>query len=273
MSTRTERPISSTPACARASPSMGSGSGHRTATVGRRDPTMPWSRSSRLLFRFARGKPLLRGAPERTARVRVLVHQRRHPSRGNRDIHGPTHAEHAIGEDLIGLRIPVGLAETLEGRQAEVVRHHAGNLPMPGPFGVGLLELLIESAEESQPDRGPREPIQIFHLDTTSGAGVVPGCVARFPFAQSGHSEGVYEAISRLQRAWTGTSRRAAPPDRSTRTDAPTTVPPAARTAAMVSWTDPPVVMMSSTTSTRSPGERANPRRNSRPVAPSRRSA
>src|SRR5438128_2090412 len=101
---------------------------------------------------------------------------------------------------------------------------------MPGPLGIGLLELLIESAEEGQPDRGPREAVQVLHLETTAGAGVVPGCVARMPFAQSGHSAGAYEGMSRRQREWTGTSRRAAPPDRSTRTEAPTTAPPAERT-------------------------------------------
>src|SRR2546426_1880980 len=225
---------------------MGSGNGHRTARAGRQGPMTHWSRSSPPLFRFARGRTLLLGAPERTARVRVLVHQRRHPSRGHRDIHGPTHAEHAIGEDLIGFRIPVRLTETLERRQAKVVRHHTRDLPVPGPFGVGLLELLIESTEESQPDRRPREPIQVLHLATTAGAGVVPGCVAGIPFAQSGQSEGVYEAMSRRQREWTGRSRRAAPPDRSTRTDAPTTVPPAVRTAGIVSWPRPPAGLMAS---------------------------
>jgi len=64
-----------------------------------------------------------------------------------------------IAEDLVGLGIPVCLAKALERRQTEVVRHDAGDLPMPGPLGVGLLELLIESAEESQPDRGSREAV------------------------------------------------------------------------------------------------------------------
>src|SRR2546426_391299 len=225
---------------------MGSGNGHHTARAGRQAPMTHWSRSCPPLFRFARGRTPLLGAPERTARVRVLVHQRRHPSRGHRDIHGPTHAEHALSEDLIGLRIPVRLAETLERRQAKVVRHHTRDLPVPGPFGVGLLELLIESTEEGQPDPRPPEPVQVFHLAATAGAGVVPGCVAGIPFAQSAQSEGVYEAMSRRQREWTGRSRRAAPPDRSTRTDAPTTVPPAARTAAIGSRTHPPRGIMSS---------------------------
>src|SRR5213594_1441256 len=206
---------------------MDSGNGHRTTTVDPRGQTTRWSSSSRRSFRFARERPLL-GASERTARVRVLIHQRRHPSCGHRDIHGPAHAEYALAEDLIGLGIPVGLAETLERRQAEVVRHHPRDLSMPRSLGIGLFELLIESAEEREPDRRPCEAIDVLHLGAATGAGVVPGCVTGIPFAQRGHSAGAYVGISRRQRACTGAPSSAAPPDRSTRTDAPATVPPAA---------------------------------------------
>src|SRR5438874_1640534 len=169
---------------------MGSGNGHRTEMAGPRDRTTHWSKSSPRSFKFARGRPLLQAlrAAEGTARVRVLVHQRRHPLRGHRDIHGPANAEYALAEDLIGLGIPVGLAKPLERRQPEVVRHDARDLSMPRPLGVGLLELLIDGAEEREPDRGPREAVEVLHLETTTGAGVVPGCVAGTPFAHSGHS-------------------------------------------------------------------------------------
>src|SRR5206468_8398500 len=134
----------------------------------------------------------------------------------------------------IGFGIPIGLAEALEGGEAEVVRHDARDLPVPGSLGVRLLELLIDSAKEREPDRGPGEAVEVLHLETTAGAGVVPGCVAGIPFAQSGQSAGAYDGISRRQREWTGTSRRVAPPDRSTRTAAPETAAPADRTAAIV---------------------------------------
>src|SRR5258706_8548576 len=169
---------------------MGFGSGRHTAMVDRRARTTRWSKSSPHSFRFARGRPLLLAAAERTARVRVLIHQRRHPSGGHRDIHGPADAEHALAEDLVGVGIPVSLAKALEGRKAEVVRHHACDLAMPGPLGVGLLELLVEGAEEGQPYGCAREAIQVLHLFAATGAGVVPGCVAGTPFAQSGHSAG-----------------------------------------------------------------------------------
>src|SRR2546430_14407795 len=128
---------------------MGSGNGHRTAMAGLRDRTTHWSRSFPRSFKFARGGPLsqaLRPA-EGTARVRVLVHQRRHPLRGHRDIHGPTNAEHALAEDLVGVGIPVSLAKPLARRQPEGVRHDARVLSMPGPLGLGLLQLLVGSAE------------------------------------------------------------------------------------------------------------------------------
>src|SRR5687768_4383623 len=114
---------------------------------------------------------------------------------------------------------------------------------MPRSLGIVLLELLIESAEEGEPDSGPGEAIKVLHLCAATGAAVVPGCVAGIPFPQSGHSASAYEGMSSRQSACTGTSRCAAPPDRSTRTEAPATVPPAERTASIVSWTDPPVVM------------------------------
>jgi hypothetical protein len=108
--------------------------------------------------------------------------------RGHRDIHGPANAEHALAEDLVGLGIPVGVAKPLERRQPEVVRHDARDFSMPRPLGVGLLELLVDGAEEREPDCGTREAIEVFHLETTARAGVVPGCVAGTPFAQSGQS-------------------------------------------------------------------------------------
>src|SRR5206468_9705135 len=234
-STHTARRIWSTSACAQASASMDSGSGHPTTRAARPDPTTRWSKSSPPSFRSARRRRLPFRAPERTARVRVLIRQRRHPSRGHRDIHGPAHAEHPLAEDLIGVRIPVGIAETLERRQAKVVGHDTRDLAMPGSLRVGLLELLIERAEEREPDSSSQKAVKVFHLETTAGAGVVPGCTAGTPFAQSGHSVAEYEGMSSRQRALTGTSRRAAPPDRSTRTAAPATVPPAARTASIVS--------------------------------------
>jgi hypothetical protein len=94
-----------------------------------------------------------------------------------------------LAEDPIGLGVPVRLAETLERRHAKVVRHDAGNLAVPRSLGIGFPKLLIESSKEGNPDRGPREAIQILHL-AAAGAGVVPGWFAGIPFAQSGHSAG-----------------------------------------------------------------------------------
>src|SRR5438477_8943930 len=120
---------------------MDSGSGHRTTRAAPPDPTTRWSKSSPLSFRSVRRRTLPFWAPDRTARVRVLIHQRRHPSRGDRDIHGPAHAEHPLAKDLIGVRIPVGPAEALERRQAKIVGHDARDLAVPGSLRVGLLEL------------------------------------------------------------------------------------------------------------------------------------
>src|SRR2546422_1002145 len=68
----------------------------------------------------------------------------------------------------------------------------------------------------------------------------------------------------RVQRACSGTSSDAAPPDRATRTAAPTILPPAERTASIASCTEPPVVMMSSTTSRKWPARRASDARKMR---------
>src|SRR5687767_10054386 len=117
---------------------------------------------------------------------------------------------------------------------------------MPGALGVGLAQLLVDRGEEREPDKRADELVDVLHRVAAAGAGVVPGCDTGMPFAQSGHAAGRYAGMSRLQSAWTLTSRLALPPDRSTSTAAPTTAPPAERTAATVSCTDPPVVMMSS---------------------------
>src|SRR5207253_9649659 len=214
---------------------MDSGSGHRTTRAARPDPTTRWSKSSPPSFRSARRRRLPFRAPERTARVRVLIRQRRHPSRGHRDIHGPAHAENPLAEDLIGVRIPVGVAETLERRQAKVVGHHTRDLAVPGSLRVGLLELLIERAEEREPDGGSQQAVEVLHLETITGAGVVPGCTAGTPLAQSGQLAAEYEGMSSRQRASIGTSRRAPPPARSTRTGGAASVPPGGRTR----WASP----------------------------------
>src|SRR5438094_8244342 len=95
------------------------GNGRPTARADRRAPTMPWSGSSPRSFRSPRGNPLLLRSAERTARVRALVHQGRHPSRGPRAIHRPAPAEHAIAEDLTGVWIPVSIPEALTRARAE----------------------------------------------------------------------------------------------------------------------------------------------------------
>ena len=98
--------------------------------------------------------------------------------------------------------------------------------------------------------RGPRA--RFHHRDALRAEGT------RWPDPTSGRST--------ASRAANGTSSPVEPPPRSTSAAAPTTSAPAARATSMVSRVDNPVVTTSSTTSTRSPGARWNPRRSSEPA-------
>src|SRR4051812_29914665 len=77
-------------------------------------------------------KPRPRVRAQSRARVRVLRNDLAELSRGHRDVHGPAHADDAIGEDAIRLGRPVRLAKLLERRYAEVIGHGARDLAVPG---------------------------------------------------------------------------------------------------------------------------------------------
>src|SRR5438067_2947859 len=134
-------------------------------------------------------------APARSAfgpapdRRRVLRRGRRELPHRDGQIHGPPHADDLLGEEDVALRVPVGVAKALQIGQPEVVRDDTGHLPVPGPFGGRLLELLVDRAEEGEPDRGADEIEEILHA-RIAGAGVVPGFTSGTPCAHCGHSSG-----------------------------------------------------------------------------------
>jgi len=74
---------------------------------------------------------------------------------------------------------------------------------MPGALFGRLLELLVERAEEGEPDRGTDETDEILHA-FTKGAGVVPGFTSGMPLAHCGQSWGEYVGIETSQSAMTG---------------------------------------------------------------------
>src|ERR1700682_6285342 len=200
----------------------------------------------------------------RSARLGVLRNDLADLPGGDGDVHRPADAEDLLRKDLIAVGVPVRLAHAIDRRDPEVVGNDARDLAVPGARLGRLAQLLIDGGGEGHPGERADQLHQILQR-LTAGAGVVPGFTSGTPAAQSGQSAGANVGMSTVQSACSGTSRCAAPPERSTRTAAPTTWAPADRTASIVSWTEPPVVMMSSTTSTRSSAPSSNPRRNSRP--------
>ena len=95
-----------------------------------------------------------------------------------------------IGTTGRGLEtIAEGLPQPVHGRHAEVVRHHATDLPVPGARLGRLAQLLIDRARERQPRQRADEPHQLLQLRPT-GAGVVPGLVSACPAAHWGHESG-----------------------------------------------------------------------------------
>src|SRR4051812_29278424 len=109
----------------------------------------PTSRSGRVV---SPSEPLLRIRAQSRARVRVLRNDLAELSRGHRDVHRPAHADHLVRENAIALRCPVGLAEAIEGRHAEVVRNGPGHATVPGAFDRWLLQLLIDRRDERAPE-------------------------------------------------------------------------------------------------------------------------
>src|SRR3954471_18610569 len=89
----------------------------------------PTSRSGRVV---SPSEPLLRVRAQSRARVRVLRNDLAELSRRDGNVHGPADADHLVGEDAIGLRCPVRLAESIERRHAEVIRNGAADAAVPG---------------------------------------------------------------------------------------------------------------------------------------------
>src|SRR5215218_2134007 len=50
------------------------------------------------------------------------------------EVDAPTDSEHLRGHQMRALRRPQSFPHSSEGRTAEIIRHHAGHLPVPGPL-------------------------------------------------------------------------------------------------------------------------------------------
>lgn len=90
---------------------------------------------------------------------------------------------------------------------------------------------------------------------------LLPGLIAWLPLLHRGQTAGSYVGTSSVKSVTLETPTSAVPPLRSTIEPAPTTMPPAAVAASIVSLVEPPVVTTSSTTNTFSPEFMRNPRR------------
>jgi SAM-dependent methyltransferase len=105
-----------------------------------------------------------RNAPaERGARFGVLRHDLVDLTRRDRDVHGPADTEDLFGEELVALRIPVGLAQPIERGQAEVVRDDARDLAIPGARLGRPLQLLIDRGRERHPHEGADQLDEVLH--------------------------------------------------------------------------------------------------------------
>src|SRR5207245_4426100 len=147
---------------------MASGSGRRATRAGRRDRMTRSSASCPRSSRSALGSPTVWRA-QATARIRVLVDELGQLPRGDREVDRPAHAEYAIGEHDLARRIPVGGAQALDRRHAEVVGHDAGDLAAPGALGLRLAQLLVERGEERDPYEGAQKLQQIVHATSAGG--------------------------------------------------------------------------------------------------------
>ena len=108
---------------------------------------------------------------------------------GDRDVHAPPDADHALGEDVLALGRPVARADLLPGRDPEVVGDEPADLAVPRALGRRLAQLLVERGGEGDPRDGADRTEKVVHARTL-GAGVVPGFRTGIPAAHCGQDSG-----------------------------------------------------------------------------------
>src|SRR4029077_6846548 len=155
-------------------------------TLPSRAPTTRSSATCPRSSNGARGRSAFRAAPDRLG---VLRGQLREPARRDGQVHRPADPDHLLGEQHVTLRRPVRVLDTLQVGDPEVVWDDPRDLAVPGALLGRLLELLIDGAEEREPDQRADEVDEILHA-RSAGAGVVPGFTSGMPWAQCGHTSG-----------------------------------------------------------------------------------
>src|ERR1700736_1171221 len=81
------------------------------------------------------------------------------------EVDGPPDADHAVCEDPVILRFPVGAPEPPQCWKPEVIRN-AGHSPVPGALSFRLAQLLGDGRQRQEEERGAQQAIDLHDQPT-----------------------------------------------------------------------------------------------------------